>query len=416
MSEITYIDLFAGGGGLSEGFQRAGFNPVAHVEAIEDACLTLKTRMGYYYNLENNSLNIYEDYLKGKITREEYYSSFGNEGGKKVINLEISAENIKKIFKIIDDNLEGNSLDLIVGGPPCQAYSVIGRSRIGKEKIKSDPRLNLYKQYNKFLKRYRPKALVFENVRGLLSIDGGKFFNRINGAFSRNNYYVKTFEVNSKDFGVLQDRKRLIIIGLRKDLYEKEELDFLDLSKEGVKRAKVKAILNDLPKIKPGDSLNIAKYSSYYVNRYLKESLIRNGVNFTTQHVARPHNERDLQIYRIAINEWNKYQRRLRYSDLPEHLVTHKNVSGFRDRFKVVAGDLDTSQTVVAHIAKDGHYFIHPDIDQCRSISIREAARIQSFPDNYFFEGSRTSVFKQIGNAVPPLMAFQIAGALKDLL
>ncbi len=131
------------------------------------------------------------------------------------------------------------------------------------------------------------------------------------------------------------------------------------------------------------------------------------------QHLARKHIDRDLEIYRFAVNKWNKEKKRIRYIELPEKLKTHKNQHSFKDRYKVVAGDLPYSHTVVAHISKDGHYYIHPDINQTRSLTVREAARIQSFPDNYKFEGPRTYQFIQIGNAVPPLMSEKISFEIK---
>jgi DNA (cytosine-5)-methyltransferase 1 len=150
-------------------------------------------------------------------------------------------------------------------------------------------------------------------------------------------------------------------------------------------------------------------------NSYLEQFELRNGVDFVTQHISRSHNSRDLEIYRRAIEKWNNNNERLKYPDLPEELKTHKNESSFTDRYKVVNGN-GVSHTVVAHIAKDGHYYIHPDIEQCRSISVREAARLQSFPDDFYFEGSRSAAFKQIGNAVPPLMANAIAKKMKEIL
>ena len=147
----------------------------------------------------------------------------------------------------------------------------------------------------------------------------------------------------------------------------------------------------------------------------LAKCAIRNGIDFVTQHIARPHNTLDLAIYKIAIKKWLTNGERLRYPDLPSNLKTHKNETSFIDRFKVV--DIHgLSHTMVAHIAKDGHHYIYPDKKQVRSISVREAARIQSFSDDYYFEGGRTSAFKQIGNAVPPLMSKEIAQKIKGKL
>ena len=140
----------------------------------------------------------------------------------------------------------------------------------------------------------------------------------------------------------------------------------------------------------------------------------------TTLHCARPHTSQDLKIYKRVVQSWNKNRKRLSYTDLPKKLQSQNNTSSFLDRFKVVASELSYSQTVVAHISKDGHYFIHPDINQNRSLTPREVARLQTFPDNYYFESasgrpSRTAAFKQIGNAVPVLLAEKIATALLEV-
>ena len=206
----------------------------------------------------------------------------------------------------------------------------------------------------------------------------------------------------------MQDRKRVIIIGSRLDFqFEYPHFKELDLSK---KKRGFADLYKDLKFLRQGQGImGAVGYSSETYSDYLKEAKIRTEEDeFVTHHIARPHNENDLKIYRLAVDLKSK-GRNLNYrDDLPQSLKKHKNQSSFLNRFNVVAED-DLSQTVVAHISSDGHYFIHPDINQNRSISVREAARIQSFPDNYFFEGSRTSVFKQIGNAVPPLMAEGIA-------
>ena len=143
---------------------------------------------------------------------------------------------------------------------------------------------------------------------------------------------------------------------------------------------------------------------------------IRKKDDVLTWHIARPHISRDREIYRKVITAWFKDKKRIKYTDLPEELCTHRNRTAFLDRFKVVASDMPACHTMMAHISKDGHYFIHPDLEQARSITVREAARIQSFPDDFYFEGSRTAAFTQVGNAVPPLMAKGIAEKIKEML
>ncbi|TAK35035.1 MAG: DNA (cytosine-5-)-methyltransferase, partial [Saprospiraceae bacterium] len=195
----------------------------------------------------------------------------------------------------------------------------------------------------------------------------------------------------------------------------KRKFKFPSLEENSVSGLKTKEVLfKDLPKLKPGDEPALSNYTAPKANIYLQESLIRNGVLFTTQHMARPHNERDLEIYSIAIEKWLSTRQRLKYPDLPQRLKTHQNETAFLDRYKVV-DPLGLSHTVVAHLSKDGHHFIYPDPKQVRSISVREAARIQSFPDDFFFEGGRNAAFRQIGNAVPPLLAWHIALKIKEL-
>lgn len=409
---MRFIDLFAGAGGFTEGFKRAGFEPVALVESDPAAYFTLKTRLSYYYLTENNKSDIYIKYLKGEINRNQLYSFIPSHIIESVINLSIGDENNSKIFQKIERLNGKKNIDIIVGGPPCQAYSLVGRAR-DENGMQGDPRNYLYVQYGRFLKKYNPKIFVFENVIGLLSAENGKYFKNIQSYFKRLGYTVEPFRIKANEFGVLQNRRRVIIVGWKKDL----NAPMGNLAYQCNFKYNVESILNDLPKLHAGR--NIDKYLAYTagINDYLHFAKIRNGIDILTQHVTRPHTEQDKEIYRIAVEKWKRNRERLVYNDLPERLKTHKNRHAFLDRFKVVADNMSYSQTVVAHIAKDGHYYIHPDINQNRSISVREAARLQSFPDDYYFEGvkegkNRTAAFKQIGNAVPPLMVEIIAGKL----
>lgn len=415
---MNYIDLFAGAGGLSEGFIRAGFTPIAHIEMNKEAVNTLKTRMAYHYLVKQKKLNIYNNYLKGFISRDELYQNVPQTLLDTCMCEIISKETLPKIYKNIDGLLNGKSVDVIIGGPPCQAYSLVGRSiKSAKDKIKlennekieDDPRNYLYKLYCDFLRRYKPKMFVFENVTGLLSAQNGKFYNNFKSLAKRSGYCVEDKILEADKFGVKQSRKRVVIVGWLKSLNIKypEFTEWHD-------KTTINEMFEDLPNLCPGQQKN--NYISAGINSYLKRSKIRQDDDVLTSHVARPNIDRDREIYKITIEKWNNGHKRLHYDELPEELKTHKNRKSFVDRFKVVEGDTNTCHTMMAHISKDGHYFIHPDINQARSISVREAARIQSFPDNYYFEGGRTASFTQIGNAVPPLMAEAIAKAIKKSL
>lgn len=410
MKQFNYIDLFAGAGGLSEGFIRAGFKPIAHVEMNKDACDTLKTRTAFHYLKDNNRVDEYYDYLKGKISREEFWSKIPDHLIKSVINSEISAETLPSIFERIDNELENKKVDVVIGGPPCQAYSIAGRARDPKG-MTDDPRNYLYKYYVEFLKRYEPEMFVFENVPGILSANNGGYLELIFEAVREAGYELDKKVLNAKHFGVLQDRKRVIIIGWKKNL----KLNYPHFEEKEPQFEILRDLFSDLPKIKSGEgSFGIVNYEKPTTN-YLEENKIRNCIDFTTQHIARQNNENDLEIYRIAVEKWVNDKKRLNYAELPERLIKHSNTKSFTNRFQVV-NHQGISHTVVAHICADGHYYIHPDLKQNRSITVREAARIQSFPDDYFFEKSRTTAFKQIGNAVPVLMAEGIANKIKELI
>jgi DNA (cytosine-5)-methyltransferase 1 len=393
---MNFIDLFAGAGGLSEGFIRAGFTPIAHVEMNKDACDTLRTRTAFHWLKDEGRVEEYYDYLKNKISRDELWAKVPEHLIKSVINTEISEETLPNIFNQIDAELGKKKVDVVIGGPPCQAYSVAGRVR---KDMTNDPRNHLYKHYVAFLKKYQPKMFVFENVPGILSANNGHYLELIFDAVREAGYELDKKVLNAKDFGVLQDRKRVIIIGWKKDF----EIKYPKFDKTEKEFEIAKHLFADLPKIKSGQgNWGVSKYAGK-TNKYLETSGIRNGINFTTQHVSRFNNENDLEIYKIAVNLWLNEGKRLNYSELPPRLIKHNNTKTFTNRFQVV-NDKGVSHTVVAHIAQN------------RSITVREAARIQSFPDDYFFESSRTAAFKQIGNAVPVLMGEGIAEKIKEML
>lgn len=417
---MVVLDLFSGAGGLSEGFFRVGSTFVGHVEADTYACKTLKTRTAYW-NLKNtNQLNIYYDYLLKKISTEELWKAAGVLESQDVINKEISNDTFDEITKTVKKNLKAKNLknvDLIIGGPPCQAYSIIGRARM-KEAVTCDPRNFLYKYYVRFLTTFNPKMFIFENVPGLKSAGNGKYFEDLKQAIDDAGYHIELEELIASDYGVLQDRRRIIIVGWKKK--KNGKYIYPEFEKIENKSFTVNDVLNDLPVTAPG---KIVEGEDMYVldpNKYLIQSGIRNKkFNILTQHETRPHNDRDIEIYKEAITAWNIKKERLCYRELanrrPE-LITHKNTTSFTNRFNVIKADNKASHTILAHMAMDGHYYIHPDINQLRSLSIREAARLQSFPDDFYFEGPRTAIFRQIGNAVPPKMAEQIAKKIQEIL
>lgn len=404
--KYTYIDLFAGTSALSEGFLRCGFVPVAHVEMNPEACLTIRTRLAFHFLKDNNRYEEYRKYLKGEISRCDLYSRIPESLLSSVINTEISDKSITNIFDKIDAVLQKQHrkrVDFIVGGPPCQAFSMLNRHNAN---IADDKRCLLYLQYGKFLKKYKPMGFVFENVLGLLSSKKNHFEN-IKAHFKELGYKVHYVILNAADYGAMQNRQRVIIFGWRKT----RDRGCPEITK--IENPWTCGdLFSDLPQINAGEM------SSAYNTKptdYLREFGLRSDDDVLTLHMARPLNNVDAEKYKMAVQMWLENGIRIKNSDFPDEIRTINNTTSFLDRFKVV--DLNGKcHTVVAHIAKDGHYYIYPSTKTIRSISVREAARIQSFPDNFFFEGSRSAMFKQIGNAVPPLMAYAIAQAISNLL
>ena len=422
MKNYKSIELFAGAGGLSEGFIRAGFTPIAHIEMNQDACNTLKTRAAFHYLKVEGKLSVYEDYLKNKVEKTDgtdLWSKVPKNITEKVICAAIGEKNIGDIFFNVDKLKGSRCVDIIIGGPPCQAYSVAGRARMGKD-VENDPRNELYKYYVRFLERYNPRMFVFENVLGILTAKKGEPFADLKRLVEELGYKMDCKVQIASEHGVLQDRHRVIIVGWKDNQFKGYSYPILE--KESMSYAVMKDLFSDLPLRKAGEG-NLCGIVSYTKPlsemQYLKESGIRGVLDFTTQHVARPTNANDRQIYKIAVDLWLKNKQRLNYAKLPIQLQTHNNKKAFLNRFNVV-NPFGCCHTVVAHIAMDGHYYIYPTpnptIDTVRSITVREAARLQSFPDDYFFEGSRTAVLRQIGNAVPVVLAYKIAEEIKKIL
>ena len=393
----TFIDLFAGCGGLSEGFYRQGFKALAHVEIDHWACETLRTRMKFYG---------YKDY------------------NREVIEHDITSDDI---LERIDNAVNGRTVDIIIGGPPCQAYSTAGRVRDGK-KMASDPRNYLFESYVKILEYYSPKFFVFENVTGLLSaqVKNAPIFPKVLKALGNKYKVIGNPEVlvhNTADYGVPQLRKRVIIIGVRKDIDKSaEELyesiikthwnpETLSNEKKGKKRfVDVRQAIGDLPSVEPGQDASTEDFDYPCNNEFLKR-IGKPGIHPLMDHIARNHNELDRERFQVMIhNHWSFGQLR---REMPQYEHEHARV--FDNSYVVQWWDLP-SKTILAHIHKDGFQFIHPDEEQRRTFTVREAARIQSFPDDFEFKGSRGEKYKQIGNAVPPLFAEALAKSIKKNL
>ena len=394
---MNFVDLFAGCGGLSEGFYRAGYKAIAHLEIDHVACETLRTRMKHYGYLNPN-----RDVLEYDITKEDAIDR-------------------------LDAIVSGRCVDVIIGGPPCQSFSSLGRAK-DENGMKDDPRNYLFESYVKILNHYLPKVFVFENVTGILTqkINGKRIFDDIINALSEN--YKVDFDasvdvLNSANYGVPQIRKRVIVIGVRKDLpissrqvYEGIEKTNYDpempISKRGnLKRyVTVRDAIGELPPVLQGEGNPSISFKSKRDNEFLK-AIVNPKERTLRDHVVRHHNELDIKRYRaMAENHWTFEELLEKRPDL-----RHPKQRVFGNSYVVQWWD-QPSRTIIAHLYKDGNQFIHPDYQQARTLTVREVARLQSFPDDFVFEGSRTDQFKQIGNAVPPLFAEAIAKSIKKVL
>lgn len=509
---IPVIDLFAGAGGLGEGFASLGdqsgfpvFDVCLSIEKDLAACATLLLRKFFRKFPYGKAPEAYYDFVRGFITAEELYAKHPSEhlsASESVWHSELGSGSAldEEVSKRIE-GFVGNRGDwILVGGPPCQTFSVASMERrLGKGAGKSgtDPRTFLYREYLRVISRNCPSVFVLENVKGLISsrIKDKPIFQAIldqlhnphtaiSGCRSRKGplYTLyplsvpkhpglfreasrpEDFIVECELYGIPQTRHRVIIVGVREDvsnpdmprLNPSSTIVLDDLlrslpklrsglsretdSPEAWKAALVAAADSDwILNLKNGTRHNIADRIEFIARKVeppacdrgagflAHDSNLTNGLNSwycddrlggVIQHESRAHIPGDLHRYLFASCFAESSGASPTLSSFPQGLLpNHKNASSdnFADRFRVqVFGK--PSSTIMSHIGKDGHYYIHPDPFQCRSLTVREAARLQTFPDNYFFCGNRTSQYAQIGNAVPPLLSFKIAGIIAEIL
>lgn len=507
---IPVIDLFAGPGGLGEGFasftagnSAAAFAVRLSIEKDTVAHQTLLLRK--FYHSFSKPTDDYFEYIGDKLSREELFARYPSQfevASQQAWQAELGLETQSTVNRRISAALNGSSAWALIGGPPCQAYSLVGRSRMQSRSnpdFESDHRHFLYREYLRIVAHHRPPVFLMENVKGLLSATHGgeKIFHRILSDLrepgkalnmidrSRLRYRLHSLAhsvqgslskacaipdpsslvVRAEDYGIPQARHRIFVLGIREDISVLPNLlersspmtmaDAIDdlpclrskLSREEDSEEAWRSAVyevRDQPWFKsPSCSaiLGAAREAASALGLMTEGRLevgtrwrswsgrprehsrwYRAGCRGLSHHEARGHMRSDLHRYFFAAcfaraNGRSPTLGSFPYELLPEHSNTEQGRRGemFSDRFRVQLPDRP-SATVTSHIAKDGHYFIHHDPTQCRSLTVREAARLQTFPDSYYFEGPRTMQYHQVGNAVPPLLARQIAAIVYDVL
>lgn len=509
MQPVKIVDLFAGPGGLGEGFssfhkdQSYPFKIAVSVEKDKFAHSTLRLR-AYWRLLKRNGMslkNLYEYYkgLKNEPWTLETKTLWG-EAGTEALHLELGREEDNTfLYKQIERQISGGEHWVLIGGPPCQAYSVVGRVRSGVNNEK-DPRHYLYQEYLNVIRQFRPSIFVMENVRGLLScqLDRKHIIHRILEDLSspgqsergaRNYRYtihslvadacyepgmdasslnLANFVVRCEKYGIPQARHRVILVGVREDLAGSlprlqgsapltvwDALEDMPALRSGLSRQEdsteiwkqiVTCAFDDLARhSREMGRHKLAKFMWSVRKQVLRDTLSRgarwlsgkygpipgratklhkwlrdDALDGWLNHETRAHMASDLRRYAYVASYASVEQKNPlgpNGFDLPGLAPNHANwESGFfDDRFKTQLAHRP-STTITSHLSKDGHSFIHPDPTQCRSLTVREAARLQTFPDNYFFEGPRTAQYVQVGNAVPPLLAVQIAECILAMI
>lgn len=421
--QYKMIDLFAGCGGLEDGFLQSGrFEDVAAVEWLQPQVKTLVNRLKTKWGIADAEDRV----MCFDVQREdELFSGWCDDStspsaellpnGKKSRYKTGPYGNGKGLDFFVN---EAGGIDVIIGGPPCQAYSVAGRVRDEKG-MKDDYRNYLFEHYLSVVNRYKPKAFVFENVPGILSAmpDGTPITSLIRQGFTDIGYEIvddikKYAKINASDYGVPQHRERVIILGVRKDIFFDPQSVLhhfysVVLPKHKVaKKRTVEDAIGDLPAIYP----IINEHSSPKRIGYTKPECS------TTWHNARHHSLRDVEIYGMLAEDIssgrNEYADSASLSELYEKRVGGKSPI---HRYHVLRRD-EPSTTIISHLDRDGNRFIHYDAKQSRDITPREAARIQSFDDDFDFIGTQTDTYIMIGNAVPPLLAKCVALAVAEIL
>lgn len=403
VKKYNVIDLFAGCGGLMEGFENEGsFRTIACVEWESAPCETLVERLKNRYKHKHADSEV----VRFDIQRtKELFAGYDDpEYGKN---------------KGLDSLIKHRNVDIIIGGPPCQAYSLAGRIR-DKDGMKNDYRNYLFESYVKVVSHYKPKFFVFENVQGMLSAapDGELITSKITKAFQNIGYRITSDFKNAlfdvADFGIPQHRKRIIILGVREALFSVdicesilEEFYTKLMPAYKSKQTTVKEAIGDLPALYPLDEVVRSEGKRY------SHSPIETNVS---NHIPRFHNERDIKVFKMLAEDIKSGKNE--YAGIDKLRELYTEVTGRESnihKFYVLRSD-EPSNTIPAHLYKDGLRHIHPDPEQARSITVREAARLQTFPDDFFFLGGMTSQYKMIGNAVPPMFAGIVAKCLKCII